>query len=266
MNYGSSRHRPEVRAAILHRTVMTLHQTFGQAQCMMQLARRASEAANTSLRHELQIIICTVADRHLLCESKLPSASFEHVVCEVPPLEIGFFCHRVLASHADSAAWFGFVEDDILVTDPLCLSKLDWFIQHAGADCVLQANRFERDSRMIATKAYVDGDLHPNLTTAFQNREVSTEFQLDAFGLTLRMVRPLNPNSSCFFLRQDQLKYWSQQSHCGQPSREFVGPLESAANLSLMRTFRVYKPAIENAGFFEVEHQSNQFISQLRPR
>ena len=40
--------------------------------------------------------------------------------------------------------------------------------------------------------------------------------------------------------------------------------LQEAAGI--MRTFRVYKPAVENANFLEIEHYGTGFISQLRLR
>ncbi len=47
-------------------------------------------------------------------------------------------------SRSDDGLWFGYLEDDILANDPMLLTKLNWFSEQAGADSVLQANRFER--------------------------------------------------------------------------------------------------------------------------
>ena len=44
----------------------------------------------------------------------------------------------------------------------------------------------------------------------------------------------------------------------------FAAPkLESAATLGIMRAFRIYKPAPENASFLEIEHHGSAFIRQL---
>ena len=40
----------------------------------------------------------------------------------------------------------------------------------------------------------------------------------------------------------------------------FAGPLESAATLGIMKTFRIYKPANDNAGFFEILHTNNRYL------
>ncbi|HSD34306.1 MAG TPA: hypothetical protein VLE26_02720, partial [Alphaproteobacteria bacterium] len=43
----------------------------------------------------------------------------------------------------------------------------------------------------------------------------------------------------------------------------FIGPLESAATLALMRSFAVYKPALDCADFLEIEHQDDRFMRVL---
>ncbi len=264
--HGSSLAQREVRARALRRTVMSLHQTFGTAQCVMQLDRRSTESANTLMRMQVQVILCTVAEHHLITESRLPRESLEHIVCDVPALELGFACQRELAKRADAGMWFGYLEDDLVVNDPLLLTKLNWFIESSGVDCVLQPNRFERDERMLAMKAYVDGDLPERCIEPWRNVSQAADLQFELLNSPLRFVRPSNPHSGCFFLRQDQMLHWSKQEQFGEPSRAFIGPLESAATLGLLQTFKVYKPARENAGFLEIEHQSKQFISQLRQR
>jgi hypothetical protein len=60
------------------------------------------------------------------------------------------------------------------------------------------------------------------------------------------------------------MAYWAAQPHFLDRDTGFIGPLESAATLGIMRTFRVYKPAVENASFLEIEHHGTAFISQLR--
>ncbi len=123
--HGSSLQRREERATRLRQTVMALHQTFGQAQCTMQLARRVTDAANTLMRMKVNVLICTQANNHLLRESRLPPNCFTHIECDVPAMELGFACHRELASRSDDGLWYAYLEDDILVSDPMMLTKLN---------------------------------------------------------------------------------------------------------------------------------------------
>ena len=60
------------------------------------------------------------------------------------------------------------------------------------------------------------------------------------------------------------MRYPSPESTPVTRDTSFVGPLESAATLGIMRTFKVYKPARENANFLEVEHYGRRFSSLIR--
>jgi hypothetical protein len=61
------------------------------------------------------------------------------------------------------------------------------------------------------------------------------------------------------------MEYWARQPYFLDRDVSFVGPLESAATLGIMRTFRVYKPAAESASFLEIEHFGTAFLSMIRP-
>jgi hypothetical protein len=43
----------------------------------------------------------------------------------------------------------------------------------------------------------------------------------------------------------------------------FVGPLESAATLGIMKTFRVYKTVPEQAYLFEIEHSGSRYLDAI---
>jgi hypothetical protein len=83
-------------------------------------------------------------------------------------------------------------------------------------------------------------------------------------GAPLAFRRPLNPHSGCYFLTREQMAHWTRQPYFLDRSTAFIGPLESAATLGVMRAFNIYKPARENANFLEIEHHGDQFIRQLR--
>lgn len=252
------------RAAVLSRTVMGIHQSLGNGQCMMQLDQRRTEAANGQLRGEVRVVICTVDDLHVVDELRLPRDRFEHRIVDQPPTELGFACHDILRDSIDRADWFGYLEDDLWINDAWWIDKLAWFQSIAGEDALLMPNRFERADGSLVTKAYVDGDLAERLTKRFQ--DVGDRLTVEATFLNrqVRFARAKNPHAGCFFLSQNQLRHWVSRRCFQERDAAFIGPLESAATLGVMRSFRIYKPAIENAAFFEIEHQSDQFISQLR--
>ncbi|WP_207436498.1 hypothetical protein, partial [Sabulibacter ruber] len=42
----------------------------------------------------------------------------------------------------------------------------------------------------------------------------------------------------------------------------FVGPLESAATLGIMRSFKIYKPHESCANFLEIHHACNRYLER----
>lgn len=75
--------------------------------------------------------------------------------------------------------------------------------------------------------------------------------------------RALNPHSGCYFLNANQMAYWASQPYFLDRDTRFVGLLESAATLGIMKTFRVYKTAPEQAGFFEIQHFGKKYLSLI---
>lgn len=262
--HGAHHDQAEQRAAALGRSIHALHSLFGPSQCIMQLARHTTDPANEALRARVQVLVVTDNENHLLDRLELPGSSFQQVISRAAPQHLGFAAHRVLADHAEQAEWLCYLEDDLLIHDSLWFCKLDGFLQHAGAECVLMPHRYETCADAAARRAYVDGDLRDAVTAAFQNIGVAPQIDLPLLGTSIPLCPTANPHSGSFFLRRDQLRQWMLDPEFGRPTEAFIGPLESAATLGVMKHFRVYKAARTHAGFFEIEHQSRQFIRQLR--
>ena len=131
---------------------------------------------------------------------------------------------------------------------------------------MLLPNRYEVARVGVAWKAYIDGDLPAEVTAPFQNIAEAPELKGTCLGHELTFRRPTNPHSGCFFLTNGQLRDWGDRRDFLDRDTRFVGPLESAATLGLMRAFRVYKPAPEVACFLEIEHAGTAFIGNLRYR
>ena len=62
------------------------------------------------------------------------------------------------------------------------------------------------------------------------------------------------------------MSHWLKQPGFPQRDCSFIGPLESAATLGIMRTFKIYKPALENADFLEVRHFGDEYLKMIRPQ
>lgn len=202
-------------------------------------------------RWHVTIIICTTQDQHALQHVSLP-AEAEHRATDVPPQELGFACHLEMARLIDRFDYFCYLEDDILIPDPLFFDKQLWFNERFGDDCMLQPNRYElfRDRYKI----YVDGPLPESLVRPHLVDENDMELEGQFPQGSRRFVRGANPMSACFFLRAAQFRRWTQSAIFNDRDTSLLSPLESAQILGPLKLFRIYKPALENADFLEVIH------------
>ena len=229
----------------------------------MQLAEKRTRPANEPLRAEIHVVICTTGGQHLLEGLPLERNLYHHHPTQADPSLLGYECQAVLRDRWGNYDYFGYLEDDLIVHDPWLFAKLAWFSSQAGDQALLLPNRFERGGELV-NKAYIDGDLAPRVTERFQNIAEVPEFRGTVLGVPLVFRRPLNPHSGCYFLSAEQMAHWTRQPDFLDRSQAFIGPLESAATLGILRAFRIYKPARENANFLEIEHFGTGYLSQLR--
>lgn len=264
--HGSTSANVETRLAALRKTILSIHQLFGPSQAMIQIADRRTIAANESTRAEVQIVIVTSGSNHLTESLELPQNTYHQIDSSVNPVHLGFECHKVLRDRWGNYDYYGYLEDDLALQDPWFFEKLRWFNSHLGDESLLLPNRYERASNLAYKKCYLDGDLSAHVTKPFQDIGVKPVLKSTLLGREIQFQRPLNPHAGCFFLNAEQTRIWLQQPEFAVPSSAFIGPLESAATLGIMRSFRIYKPSPENANFLEIEHDSDRFLRLIRTR
>lgn len=259
--HGSLRRDPGPRLAALTSCIASLHQHFGARQCVLDIASRTALPASQDLSAEVDVLVCTTRGRHLLDGLPLPKNLWQHHAADAEPLLLGFECQAALAERLGIYDWYCYLEDDLVLHDPLFFAKLAWFTTYAGDAALLQPNRFERAASGHFHKAYVDGDLAPRVTAPFQDladRPTLTGLFLDR---TVRFDRARNPHSGCWFLNARQMERFARHpAFLRRDDTRFVGPLESAATLGIMQAFRIYKPAPACAGFLEAEHHGTAFL------
>lgn len=257
--HGSLAPDAQQRVWALTQCLRSLWGTFGGAQEMWSRRgdRLVPGPANQS--HTLDVVICTTGARHLLDQIPVPNTLYFQRVTEAQPALLGFECHEVLAAQLGRYDFFCYLEDDLLLHDPYFFAKLTWFNNLAGDGCVLQPNRFEFVyTPQQIKKVYID----------FSFAEVadeSADARLSApyLGQEIEWRRASNPHAGCFFLNSRQMAHWADQPTFGSREAGFVGPLESAASLGLLRTFQVYKPAPGNANFLELQHYGQGWSRKL---
>ncbi|MFO0796473.1 MAG: hypothetical protein U0804_03290 [Gemmataceae bacterium] len=262
--YGSTRPDAAARARALADLLAGVR-TFARPQCVLDIARRTTTPANHLTAGTAHVLVCTTGGRHVL--DRLPAGlGFAHLPTAAEPRLLGYECHAALRDRlAAGYDYYCYLEDDLVLRDPLFFVKLRWFAAAFGEGALLQPNRFEAAAGRAAHKAYLDGPLRPDVTARFQDVADAPELRAEALGLPLVFRRPLNPHAGCFFLTAGQMAAWAARPDFLDRSAAFIGPLESAATLGVMRAFKVYKPADGCAAFLEVEHAGDAFLSLIRP-
>ncbi|WP_330205249.1 hypothetical protein [Cyanobacterium sp. Dongsha4] len=260
--YGSQRN-PQSRIHALSEVILHLQQLFGLEQSIILIDEKKAISANNLLRSKIEIVICTTGNNHLLDQLDIPSSLFSHHRTNCDPLLLGFECHQVLADNLGKYDYYCYLEDDLVIVDPLFFNKLNWFNSHYDESKLLVPYRYELGLNQNIGKCYIDGDLSPSISDSFQRVNDEPELKQDFLDLSIVFERVLNPHSGCFFLNQKQMNLWIHQDYFLDRCTDFIGPLESSATLGIMKTFKVYKPAIECINFLELYHGDQGFIHQL---
>lgn len=219
-------------------------------------------AVNDAKASVLDIVVCTIGEHHLLPHLDLPEGFFHHQAVEAEPMKLGFGCHQVLRSNLGRYDYYCYLEDDLVIQDPLFLSKLAWFTRMFGEDSVLLPHRFETGENPPVNKLYIDGPVREDFTAKWQDVNDRRHLTAEMMGRRIGFERWPNPHSGCFFLDAEQMQRWVASPDFGDLDCGFAGPLESAASLGIMKNFRIYKPSFASAGFFEIRHMHNRYLGE----
>jgi hypothetical protein len=223
----------------------------------------ATRSANQVIANDIEVIICTTGDHHLVHELELSGDSYRHVPVDVTnPLYLGFACYPLFKQAFGHYDWYCFLEDDVIISDPFFFLKLKTFYSTVqDTSYLLQPNRFELD-KSCTSKRYTDGPFEDaRVMEKFRLPNSRPQIDLPFLGTTLRMLPAENAHSGCFFLTKTHLQHLLKQPWYGkQDAGIYAGPLESAATLFIVTIFHVFKPAPECASFLEVFHSHQRYI------
>lgn len=262
-NYGSLGADPTPRVNALTHLISSLHSHFGPRQHILRIADRTLQPTNQAKASNIEIAIFTTQDCHILNHLSLPSYGYRHCPVECEPMRLGFAAQAYLRERSQDFDWYGFLEDDLIIEDALFFRKLQWFQTRLGPRNVLQPNRFDTlFTEDKPNKLYIDGPNRGSALAFWPDRE-AMKLMGQFLGETIAFERAINPHSGCFFLNQTQVQMLIQHPCFLDGDTSFVGPLESAASLSLMKVFRVYKPAADYAHFLEIRHHPANFLRHL---
>jgi hypothetical protein len=251
--YGSMGPDPEPRIAALTATIGAVLWHFGPRQYVIDWAQRLAHQANDVGENVVDITVCTTQGKHILDQLPIPASAYTHAATTAEPMMLGFECQAVLRDVLGEYDYYCFLEDDTVIRDSWFFSKLAWFTDQYGHDALLQPNRYAVDFDWGGRKGY-GGNVRRERTDPFQNIDDTPALTGEVMGRKLVFRRAINPNAACYFLTEEQMKRWAGRPYFLDRDTSFAGPIESAASLGIMRTFKIYKPAAECANFLEVEH------------
>jgi hypothetical protein len=253
------------RETAVRRVLTTWRHLFGDDRAVLNIEKRAYETISP---HVDTVTICalTTQGRHLLDAEFCKRHRIMLIERNVDnPRYLGFEAASLFADARHRFDLFVYSEDDLLVQDPMFLHKIRWFGQRFGYRRLLMPNRFEWNLTGPAVKTYIDGDVRRGAYETWSSPLPDEEF-LAANALADRAVfrRARNPHSGMHVLSHEQLTYWIDRPYWNDRDAAFIGPLESAATLGVLKTFPIYKPFGRSASFLEIEHLDRTFSSLAR--
>ena len=264
--------RPGARAArarALGRTIARLHELFGPRHYVARHQVQGLTAEANPFAIDLDIAVVTVADHHLLGELGDAARLARHVQVDGDPRLLGFHCHRLLADQAGRHDWYGFLEDDILIEDPLFFLKLAYFNRHFPQrdmpPPLLLPQRYETPDDVEGATLGPER-FYPDFQLSSTPLAPGPTIAVPLFDQIFHLEPCYHPHAGCFFLDGTQLETVARSPLFGNPSEVWVTPLDTAATLAVWRTFTIYKPALRSCSLLEVRHQRPIMLGQVRPR
>jgi len=268
---GGGRHQslcpdPAPRVDALQQLILSLRR-LGQNQSLLDIASRSVGSCNELLRNEITICLITDGDHHVVDHlSKHFDGSFKFIAAQPStPRHLGFEAQRFLEQCLDGEYdLYGYMEDDLVIHDPLFFPKIFSFQYEFGMDKLLLPHRIEFEvTPNIVDRFYIDGPIHSTeLAKVIPSSLPALRFR--CLGHDLNFVSPSNPHAGCFFLTHDQLQHWVEHETWQDVDDSWVSPLESAATLGISKVFKIYKPSFECASWLELQHWGQSFLCKLR--
>ena len=260
-HHGSLRPNPRPRIEAFQQQILSLMR-LSQRQAQLTMETLTADPANKLFQHQIDIKVITDGEHHVLDQLDAPFRGLFQMVVSKPegPKHLGFEAQKFLASRLnENYDLYAYFEDDLIVLDPGFFRKINWFRTQAGDECVLLPHRIEFSSvPNVVDRFFIDGPIaEDELSRVIP--DPSPAICSPYPGGTVYFESPRNPHSGCFVLSGSQLQHWMHQPWWQDGDCSLISPLESAASLGVAKTFRVFKPAMANASWLELQHWGTNF-------
>ena len=207
---------------------------------------------------DVHVFVCGEHWLQEVLELYSPRVHLHHVDLSEPrhlPLE----AVRQLMDMEDPADLSLYLEDDLVIQDPLYADKMAWFHQRTQQRFVLMPHRREPTVANAPQHLYVDGPIksagQAGAVWASDEDVVATgRFRA---GPEIGFVRASNPHSGSFCVSAHQLEHLRMADW---PPATFVGPLETAATGTVLQQFPILKPSWACRDFLALEHGNPSFL------
>ncbi len=154
-----------------------------------------------------------------------------------------------------------YMEDDIIINDPLFFDKQFWFLERTSNKFVLMPHRVETVLSGRTSRLIVDGPLASSFINKFcEPKSYIAAGRFDPLGEEISFDITENPHSGCFIISREQVKHLRKQI---LPRDGFVTTLETAATLTVLKYYNVLKPSKGKQRFLEIIHGHPSFLSYL---
>ena len=257
--YGSLRAGGQLQRAIaLSRCLHSLLGLQRQAEItVLNIHQQQIDHAPSHLPPlELQISVCTDGEHQLDHVLDLFHSHIETVRLQPEtPRELPLACRDHLIANRSGADLLMYMEDDLVIHDPAFFDKQRWFLERTNHRYCLMPQRYEPVHQAGIHQLLVDGPLHPQFIGQFMQPQPHAANGVYG-GQAVNFDLSSNPHSGCFVVSAKQAEELSQKP---LPRDGFVGPLETAATLTVLHRYPVMKPSLEHWRFLQVEHGHPSF-------
>lgn len=174
----------------------------------------------------------------------------QHVVQPQDPRELVLEARDLLVADPEPADLWLYIEDDLVLDDPLFFDKQWWWLQRTQHRQILMPHRYELVRGGAGGRLLVDGPMKWSVVDALNHPEPGMMRQVYA-GREMIFDRAANPNAGLFLI--SELQRQELQKH-PLPREGFMGPRETASTLTVLHRYPVFKPALSHRRFLMVEH------------